>query len=316
MFQVLLPSHEPHILPTVRMLVRALEGEGVPCLTSSLQKKPLRALAKVFYLLKIRQLPFRNKKQPCFAQLNHAWPSAFFPYLLRHPLVTYSFDLWPDVWDKWQHVFEYVRPKVAFISAKEPMAEMKRRIPEIDFRWLPEAVAPDCFDPGLPLINRPIDVLEMGRPFLAFHERIRPLLESARVKHLFPVAGLVAPTPYAEVLANYSNAKICIVFPRAISHPEQARGVETSTFRYFECMASKTLMLGRCPAELKEILGYNPVIEANMEKPAEQILCELLPRISDFQSLVDRNYMAISSTWTVHHQAKIIRAAMDESCYL
>lgn len=312
MFQVLLPSHEPHILPTIRMLVRALEDEGVPCQTSPLQKKSLRALAKFVYLLKIRQFPFQSKKPPFFAQLNHAWPSAFFPYLLRNPLVSYSFDLWPGVWDEWQKVFEYVRPRIAFISAKGPMAEMQRRVPGIDFRWLPEAIDPDCFDPSLPLINRPIDVLEMGRPFHAFHECIRAPLELAGVKHRFPIAGLVAPTPYAEVRANYGKAKICVVFPRAVSHPDQAQGVETSTFRYFECMASKTLMLGHCPAELKEILGYNPVIEANLEKPAEQILCELLPRITEFQALVDQNCTVISSTWTVHHQARIIKSAMGE----
>lgn len=313
MFQVLLPNHEAHILPTILMLVRALEAQGVPCRPSPLRKKPFRALAKLVWLLKIKRLPVSlQTDEPFFSQLNHAWPAAFFPYALRHPLVTYSFDLWPALWDDWQQVFEYVRPKTAFISAKGPLAEMQKRVPGIDFRWLPEAVDPAGFDPSLSLAARPIDVLEMGRTFSAFHERIRGPLASGRKVHQFPVPGLIAPTPYQEVVSTYGRAKMTVVFPRAISHPEQAQGVETSTFRYFECMASKTLMFGHCPQELMEIFGYNPVVEANLQNPAEQLLRDILPRIPDFQALVDRNHAALCSTWTVHHQARAIRAALDE----
>jgi hypothetical protein len=312
-FQVLLPTHEPHILPTILMLVKALEAQGVPCKPSPLRRKPFRALAKLAWLLKVRRLPASlQTSEPIFSQLNHAWPAAFFPYALRHPLVTYSFDLWPALWDEWQQVFEYVRPQIAFISAKGPLAEMAKRIPGIDFRWLPEAVEPEGFDPCLPLTARPIDVLEMGRTFHAFHERIREPLAAAQKLHQFPIPGLIAPTPYQEVVATLGRAKMTVVFPRATSHPEQAQGVETSTFRFFECMASKTLMLGHCPQELFEIFGYNPVVEANLDNPAEQLLQDILPHIANFQALVDRNHAALCSTWTVHHQARVIRQALDE----
>ena len=313
MFQVFLPSIEPHIRPTILMLVRALEREGVPCRDSPLRLKPIRAIAKLVGLTGLRRLPFLTSTEPVFAHLYHPWRNAFYPYVLRHPLVTCSFDLWPYTWDDWQRVFELNRPRIAFISAKVPMAEMQRRVPGVDFRWLPEAVDPAGFDASLPLVERPVDVFEIGRPFPSFHERIREPLAAAGFCHEYPQAAQPGGIPYEEVVKTYARSKVVVCFPRSMTHPQQARGVETTTFRYFECMSSKTLMIGHCPAELIEIMGYNPVIEANLDAPGEQLVKHLLPQINNYQSLVDRNYNALRQTWTVAHQAAKIRAALEEA---
>jgi len=312
MRQILLPSHEPHIRPTILMLVRALESVGVPCSDSPLRKKPIRALAKMAGLMGVRRLPFLPSAEPVFAHLNHPWLNAFYPYVLRHALVSYSFDLWPNTWDDWQRVYELNRPRIAFISAKVPMAEMRRRVQGVDFRWLPEAVDPTAFDASLPLVERPVDVFEIGRPFPSFHERIREPLAAAGFRHEYPQSACPGGMPYEEVVKTYARSKIVLCFPRSMTHPHQAQGVETTTFRYFECMASKTLMIGHCPSELMEILGFNPVIEANMDNPGQQLVREILPRIENYQELVERNHAAMTSCWTVNDQACCIRAAMDE----
>lgn len=313
MFQVLLPSHEPHIRPTILMLVRALEREGVECRPSPLGWKTARALAKLVSLMGVRNLPFLPSSGPVFTQLNHPWRNAFYPYVFRHPLVTYSFDLWPDTWNDWQRVYELNRPRIAFISAKVPMAEMQRRVPGVDFRWLPEAVDPACFDPSLPLLLRPIDVLEIGRPFEAYHERIREPLAQAGYCHQHPTPAHVGGVPHADVVKAYSQSKIVVCFPRSITHPHLAGEVETSTFRYFECMSSKALMIGHCPQELIDILGFNPVVEANLDMPAKQLIKDMLPHIGDYQALIDRNYEALCQTWTVEHQAVRIRMALKQA---
>ncbi|WP_395739480.1 hypothetical protein [Prosthecobacter sp.] len=294
------------------MLVRALEREGVSCEKSPLGWKPARALAKIAGLMGVRRLPFLANEEPIFAHLNHPWLNAFYPYILSRPLVTYSFDLWPDTWDEWQKLFELNRPRVAFISAKVPMREMQRRVPQVEFRWLPEAVDPVGFDASIPLVERPVDLLEIGRSFPSFHERVREPLAVAGFHHDFPQPSIPALRPYEDVVKAYARSKIAVCFPRSMTHPDVARGVETTTFRYFECMASKTLMIGHCPAELVEIMGYNPVIEADMEAPARQLVRDILPRISEFQELVNRNHAIMSSRWTVAVQAQRIRAALDE----
>lgn len=58
--------------------------------------------------------------------------------------------------------------------------------------------------------------------------------------------------------------------------------------RYWESMLSRCVIVGHCPKELCNLLGYNPVIEADIDHAAAQ-LEEILSNISSYQSLVDRN---------------------------
>ncbi len=53
-------------------------------------------------------------------------------------------------------------------------------------------------------------------------------------------------------------------------------------------MLSRIVMVGHAPKELTDLVGYNPVIEMDMEHDLEQIN-ELLAHIEDYQPLVDRN---------------------------
>ena len=53
-------------------------------------------------------------------------------------------------------------------------------------------------------------------------------------------------------------------------------------------MLSRTVILGRCPAELMDLLGYNPVVEVDWNDPCGRVM-EILGNIGDYQKLVDRN---------------------------
>ena len=294
------------------MLAKALEQAGVPLVRSPLHWRPARGVAKFLGNLSIRHLPWNNHNAPVFCQLNHAWKNAFYPYVLCHPLVTYTFDCWPHNYDEWEEVFAVNRPSIAFISARQSVAEMSQRVPGVDFRWLPEAGDPAGFCSNIPLAGRPVDVLEMGRSYSIYHEAIHvPLAEAGR-NHLFPQPGKPIMFDYEKAVKILSESKVVVCFPKSVTDPDKAAGVETATFRYFESIFSKCLMVGHCPAELITVLGYNPVIEAEMERPAEQLLRAILPQIHKFQPLVERNYESLVGKWTVTHQAAVILRALEE----
>jgi hypothetical protein len=294
------------------MLARALEKKGVPMVKSPLHWKPARAGAKIIGALNIRHLPAKQRNGPFFCQLNHAWKNAFYPYVLWHPLVTYTFDCWPYIYDEWQEVFELNRPKIAFISARLSVAEMQRRVPGVDFRWLPEAGDPAGFCSTLPLAARPVDVLEMGRSYPVYHAAIREPLSNAGRIHSFPPPDNPIALSYEQAIKNLSEARVLVCFPKTVTDPARAGNLETTTFRYFESIFSKCLMVGHCPAELIEIMGYNPVIEADMTRPAAQLLDDILSKMHEFQPLVEKNYQTMIQKWTVYHQAEIILSALKE----
>ena len=85
-----------------------------------------------------------------------------------------------------------------------------------------------------------------------------------------------------------ADSKITICLPRSVNQPEIAQGIETFTQRYWECMLSRVVIIGKAPKELIDILGYNPVIDLDKDHFAEQVL-DVLGHLEDYQNLVDKN---------------------------
>ena len=325
MLQVHLPSHEAHTLIPVHALQRALERQNVRTTISPLRSRLCRALAKLAGSLGIRRMPncrlWRlgctlwtadcGLKEPIFFHLNHPWLNALYPYCLAHPCVTYSFDCWPVHYDNWASFFAKNHIHTAFISARQSAREMARRCPATHFHWLPEAVDPTDYTSDLSLANRPIDVLELGRRFEPYHQRITPGLQKNRLVHIYPTQnrGLVFDNN-RDVQATFGHSKICICFPQNLTHPDRAGHVETVTLRYFEAIAARCLVLGHCPKELEDLFGYNPVIEANLDNPLNQLLDTLLPRLAQYQPYVDRNHIRLLKAGTVDHRASEIVSAL------
>ena len=69
---------------------------------------------------------------------------------------------------------------------------------------------------------------------------------------------------------------------------ELEEGIDTLTKRYWECMLSGVVILGRAPQELIDIIGYDPVVHLDLDNANAQIL-DILSHISDYQELVNRN---------------------------
>ena len=77
--------------------------------------------------------------------------------------------------------------------------------------------------------------------------------------------------------------------------------VDMLTMRYFQSFASKALVLGHCPDLLKELFGYDPVVEADLEDPCTQVT-DILDNYSAYQGLVERNYKTLLEGHTFSHR--------------
>src|SRR6266404_2879450 len=256
MLQVLLPSHERHVLVPVESLMRALERQKVRMSISPLGKRTWRGAAKLMGWFRIRRLPIGRRSDAAFFHVNHPWVNALYPYCLTNICVTYSFDCRPAQYTAWQEFFEKNRVRIAFISARQSVEQMARRCATTVFRWLPEAVDPAGYFSDIPLVERPIDVLELGRRFERYHDCIKERLRSTGSTHIYPEQnrGMIFSGNDA-VRASFGTAKISLCFPQSVTHPERAGNVETATFRYFESVASKCLVVGHCPQELRDLFG-------------------------------------------------------------
>lgn len=97
-----------------------------------------------------------------------------FPYCYGREMIIYCFDCWPAKYARWEAIFRRNRIRLAFFSARRSAEHFSRKIPEMQSVWLPEAVNPEAYRTSKRLAERSIDVLELGRKYEAFHQRITP----------------------------------------------------------------------------------------------------------------------------------------------
>jgi glycosyltransferase involved in cell wall biosynthesis len=139
----------------------------------------------------------------------------------------------------------------------------------------------------------------MGRLYTTYHDKIEPHCKARGYVHRFSSVPWqhIFPTE-EEFYRAIADSKISICFPRCTTHPELAGDVETMTLRYLESIACKCVAVGHCPTELRDLFGYNPILEADMENPGGQ-LDHLLHNLELYAELLDRNYQRLLevATW-------------------
>jgi hypothetical protein len=284
-------GRQPESIPLhwYRVMEEALDRLGVPRVVhpkNPLLRDAARGLSKLRLIRPVARLSRRAYLIPIMQPEEYR----FFPVAYWGEVVPFCFDIWPPRWPKWEAMFRRHRVRVAFFTARQSAEEFARRIPGMECLWVPEATDPRYLKPEKLLTERSIDVLEMGRRYDAYHDLITPRLAAAGRRHLFErVKGEMIYTRFADTAAGYGDAKVALAFPSALTHPERSGPVETVTMRYYEIMASRCLLVGRCPAELRDDFGYNPVVEADMDRAADQIE-GILADVGRYQELVDRNH--------------------------
>jgi hypothetical protein len=218
-----------------------------------------------------------------------------FPMSLWTRFIPYFFDCWEPAFSRWESFFMRNRTELAFLTARDSAKYFQQRFPSRRFLWLAESVDPSAYRSGVSLVDRSIDVLELGRKYDAFHNRLTPALADSGMSHLYEeIKGKIIFPTRTDLVSGLANSRVSICFPQSITNPERCGKVETVTLRYFESMASKCLLVGKCPLELRDLFGYTPVVE--VDDAAEVV--DIIRRIADHQPLVDRNYQRLLEVGT------------------
>ncbi len=221
-------------------------------------------------------------------------------------LVPICFDCWPKDYQKWEHIFHRYRVKTAFFTARQSADFFRQKMVAMDCLWLPEAADLHEYKADIPLVDRTIDVLELGRRFESYHAAIVSPLQEKGYQHMYVQGKKRLFSSREQLMDAWQQTKISICFPKSLTNYEGSGGVETVTFRYFESIASKSLIVGHCPQELWDVFGYNPVIEIGDGDYAGKLLT-LLSDIANYQDLVDKNYQRMFEvgTWDARVQTML-----------
>ena len=293
---------------------RALESAGVPAVynaASRPMKLVARALARAGMMRRIADL----SGTAYFVPIMLLSEARLFPKCYFAETIVYAFDCWPALYGRWEKFFRRHRMRIAFFSARDSAEHFRKRIPNMESIWLPEAVEPANYRGDKPLAQRGIDVLELGRRSDAFHDRIvAPLAKAGRVHKFQAAPGQIIFATREELVDGFGDAKISVCFPSSMTHPQRSGSVETVTHRYFESMASRCIIVGHCPRELEELFGYNPVVEADMGDSAAQIQ-SILDDVNAHAALVERNHARLLEVGTWDARVATLLAHLRERGY-
>ncbi|MEO5588404.1 MAG: glycosyltransferase [Gemmatimonadaceae bacterium] len=234
-----------------------------------------------------------------FAVMMNLDPTPAAPWFARASRRSvYLFDAWPAHHASIKRYVESWGIRNAFISSSAAAHQLASGSRHCNFAWVPEGVDPESYR-HRPPAERDIDVLQLGRKLDAHHVVIAPALKAAgrRYEYERQKGQLVFESREAFV-DGLSRSRISICVPSSVTHPERAGDVETMTTRYLQSMASGCLVLGKAPAEMIELFGYNPVIEIDMNDPAGQII-GLLDEYELHLPLIEKNrdHVLRDHTW-------------------
>jgi hypothetical protein len=252
----------------------------------------------------------RSSQGPVFVACMGPSESRILPFAYWTEIIPYCFDCWEPEYEAWRAFFLRHRIRLAFFSARQSAQYFANILPSMTSVWVPEATDPAEYEPQRRLAERDIDVLELGRKHDSFHFRIAPSMTAANKVHLFEeVKGEVLFGNRLSLANGLGRSKISICFPCSLTHVERSGTVETVTHRYFESMASKCILFGHCPSELLALFGYNPIIEAEAGREAEQIE-SMFSNLDFYQELIDRNYERLLQVGTWQSRIPIMVQAI------
>lgn len=212
----------------------------------------------------------------------YCWPACY-----RNEIVPVLWDCWPKYWDGLVRFVRTNRIRILFCTSSQTADMIREKCPGVEAVWLPEGIDTSQYPMGAPLKERPVDVLEIGRTAGLLKASLADAVAHGEISYLHPTDDKLLFRDFAALTAGLRNAKMTVCLPRCDTHPQEAGMVETLTQRYWECMLSGTLIVGRAPKELVDFCGYDPVIALG-DDPAARIR-EVLADLPRYQELADKN---------------------------
>lgn len=288
-----------------------LHALGVPkvnCQSWGITGKIARAASKLGLIRNLARLGKRRIVTLTWSSDAPAFPDAYWC-----EIVPWIYDCWGQEWEKWEALLKRHRVRIAFFSTRQTAEHFAKRIPGLDARWMPECMDFSLLHPGKPLKDRTLHVFEMGRRLASMHDKVREPLKAAGKKHIYdqgPRSASAIPT-LDELYTQMGDAAIIICFPKVMTHPAGAGGVETMTQRYLETLGSGALAVGACPKELADLMGFDPVVRLNLDDPARHLL-EILDTLPKYQEMVDRAVVRVREIGTFQQRASDMLRAIAE----
>lgn len=255
----------------------------------SIQARVLRQLLKFIPPI---QLPIKKHKN--YVVIGYQ-KEKFFPFFhFKADLkVLWMYDAWEPLFDEIEKTIRAYKINLVFTASKQSADYFNTlNIPNFKSQWIPEGIDVAQYQ-FIPYQERTTDVLQLGRKWNEYHEKIKTIESNLVYLYEKKVGQIIFPTR-EEFLFGLANSKISICVPSDITHPNITGCISTITNRYLQSMASRCLILGKLPHDMLHLFDYNPIVEIDEENPVAQIE-SILANFDTYIPLIEKNYEAVKN---------------------
>lgn len=233
-----------------------------------------------------------------------------FPSYYRYEIIPVLWDCWPDLYEKTAKWFVKHNVKSAVFTSSQTANVFRVKFPNMNILTISEGIETCLYNGDKSLKERNIDFLSFGRVCKMIDESKFPL--GIRVLSSKNEKGKLATRD--DLIYALSDSRITLCVPRCDNQPEVAQGVETLTQRYWECMLSGVLIIGRAPQELIDIIGYDPVIKIEKGNLYHQVKY-IIDNIENYQELANKNKRFAIQHADWNHRITVIKNWLKEIGY-
>jgi glycosyltransferase involved in cell wall biosynthesis len=224
------------------------------------------------------------------------------PHGLTGRQAWYVWDCWPDNESRWASMFQRWKPEFVFFSCRAAADHWAPKLPHTHVEWSPEAVEVGAYRPGPDLAERRTLLLELGRRHPTFHKRASAILAERGAVHLHSSEERqFVFADRAALIAGLQSTVASVCYPGSVTDPGGRTGIwETMTHRYLEAAATRTLIVGGIPQEMRDLFGFTPGVEVDPDDP-DEALSRILDDPGAYQDLVDRTHARLLevASWDV-----------------
>lgn len=234
--------------------------------------------------------PFFNNARPYFSMImGMGYGGSLNKMIFKKNTSVYLFDVWPATYPFFEYFFRKMRFRNVFLSSRSATFYFNDRISLTKFRWIPEGIDVNSYF-FVDYSKKDIDILQFGRKYENVHQDI--VNRNERFSYLYQKGSEKLFITNADFKQALARTKISLCFPATATHPEKAGGISTMTARYLQSMASKCLVVGIMPDEMKELFDYMPIVEINLDNPYRH-LEDILEHYENYHGLIERNYECV-----------------------
>jgi hypothetical protein len=273
-----------------------------------------KVLLRLMFFLKFIKFLNHKKQTVNFSLLMGASFGSLIPHVFfSNANYVYMYDAWPRFHEDIVKKGKKMNIKMIFFSSYQVTKLFNKLDSGIKGMWIPEGIKVEDYN-FVPFDSKEIDVLEFGRKYDVYHDKIAPVLRPNNYSHFYEKRrGDVVFKSRLDFLNGLAKSKISICIPSNITHPERAEGISCMTLRYLQSMASKCLIVGILPDEMKYLFDYQPIIEIDIENASSQIL-DILANYESYFPLIERNYTEIQKfhTWDIRLEEIVLNIENEE----